>query len=114
MSDYLTFEQIVQSDDLVEADVECPEWGGKVRVRGLSVKEATTVTAGLSDDKAQRTPEQLSTTNLKMVIMGCVNPKLDANAIEVLSKKAMAPVFRIISKIQELSGISEAGALTKN
>lgn len=111
MSNYLTFEQILQAKDLAEEDVECPEWGGKVRVRGLSVEEATQVSASGGRTINLADGKQLSMTALRVFQLGCVTPKIDANALESLAKKSMAPVFRIVNRIQELSGMSGDNAL---
>lgn len=42
---YLDARSVLAAEDFLYADVECPEWGGSLRVRGLTAGEHVVVTA---------------------------------------------------------------------
>ena len=106
MSKYLTAETILNAEDFRYEDVECPEWGGTVRVRSLSGGQRSVITQRVQD-KATEDLEEL------LVVMGCVdetgNRIFTNKDIEKLQKKSNAPISRISKKIMELSGIGNAG-----
>lgn len=53
MSDYLSADDILNADDLGTEDVDVPEWGGKVRVRGLTGTERDQFEARFVEGKAK-------------------------------------------------------------
>ena len=64
MSKYLTAETILNAEDFRYEDVECPEWGGTVRVRSLSGGQRSVITQRVQD-KATEDLEEL------LVVMAC-------------------------------------------
>lgn len=106
MSKYLTAETILSADDFRYEDVECPEWGGTVRVRSLSGGQRSVITQRVQDKETEDLEELLT-------VMGCVdetgNRIFTNKDIEKLQKKSNAPISRISKKIMELSGIGNAG-----
>lgn len=105
MSKYLTAETILNAEDFRYEDVECPEWGGTVRVRSLSGGQRSVITQRVQD-KATEDLEEL------LVVMGCVdetgNRIFTNKDIDKLKKKSNTPISRISKKIMELSGIGNA------
>lgn len=106
MSKYLTAETILSADDFRYEDVECPEWGGTVRVRSLSGGQRSVITQRVQGKETEDLEELLT-------VMGCVdetgNRIFTNKDIEKLQKKSNAPISRISKKIMELSGIGNAG-----
>lgn len=106
MGKYLTAEAILAAEDFKYADVECPEWGGSVRVRSLSGGQRSLITQRVKENNNEDLEELLT-------VMGTVDE--DGNRIftnkdiEALRKKSNMPISRIAKMIMEISGIgSEA------
>ena len=105
MGKYLSAESILNADDFRYEDVDCPEWGGTVRVRSLSGGQRSIITQKVQDKELEELEELL-------VVMGCVDEngeRIFTNKdIEKLKKKANTPIARISRKIMGLSGIGNA------
>lgn len=102
---YLDARAVLSADDFQYADVDCPEWGGSVRVRGLTAGEQAIVSKKV---QAKDTGDLAVT----IMIMGCVDENgeriFDKADRDTLKKKANQVVDRIARKILELSGGDEA------
>lgn len=98
---YLDARSVLSAEDFLYADVDCPEWGGSVRVRGLTAGERSSVAKKLKDANQQ----DLEVT---VVIFGTVDQngeRLFTNADkDQLKRKSNAVITRIAKKILELSG----------
>ncbi|MBQ6480528.1 MAG: hypothetical protein IJI45_05375 [Anaerolineaceae bacterium] len=105
MGKYLTADAIFAAEDFNYADVECPEWGGTVRVRSLSGGQRSVITQRVQVKETEELEELLT-------VMGVVNEdgaRIFTNKdIEALKKKSNAPISRIAKKIMEISGIGNA------
>ena len=105
MGKYLTADSIFAAEDFNYADVECPEWGGTVRVRSLSGGQRSVITQRIQVKETDELEELLT-------VMGVVNEdgaRIFTNKdIEALKKKSNAPISRIAKKIMEISGIGNA------
>ena len=105
---FLTKNAILSVDDFKYASVPCPEWGGDIRVRGLTAAEqakiARMVNDGRTDDIA-----------VVMTIMGCVNEDgeriFDSSDKDALKARSYAVLDRIAKKIVELSGSGDADSI---
>lgn len=111
MGKYLTAESILNADDFRYADIDCPEWGGTVRVRSLSGGQRSIITQRVQDKELEDLEETLA-------VMGCVNEdgeRIFTNKdVDKLKKKSNTPIARIAKKIMELSGIGNAGEAVEN
>ena len=98
---YLDARSVLSADDFQYADVDCPEWGGSVRVRGLTAGERSSVAWKLKDNNQQ----DLEVT---VVIFGTVDENGDRlfnkNDRDQLKQKSNNVITRIARKILELSG----------
>ena len=106
---FLSAENILAAEDFRYAVVDCPEWGGSVRVRSLSGGQRTVITQRVQDKNTEDLEEML-------VVMACVNEdgtRIFTNKdIEALKKKSAAVTSRIAKKVMEISGIgTEAAAV---
>lgn len=107
MGEYLVNpEEILALDDFTFADVQVPEWGGKVRVRSLSGAQRGVV-QNLVKKNATEGIEEL------LVVMAVVDPESGKRVftkahLEALKAKSSAPVTLIAKKVMEISGITEA------
>ena len=107
MGKYLNAESILAAEDFKYAEVECPEWGGTVRVRSLSGGQRAQITQRVND-------KQLDELDELLAVMACVDEdgsRIFTNKdIASLKKKSAAVVTRIAKKVLEISGIgNEAG-----
>ena len=107
MGKYLNAESILAAEDFKYAEVECPEWGGIVRVRSLSGGQRAQITQRVND-------KQLDELDELLAVMACVDEdgsRIFTNKdIVSLKKKSAAVVTRIAKKVLEISGIgNEAG-----
>ncbi len=102
MGKYLTADAILAAEDFNYADVDCPEWGGAVRVRSLSGGQRSVITQRVQAKETDELEELLT-------VMGVVDE--DGNRIftnkdiDLLKKKSNTPISRIAKKIMEISGI---------
>lgn len=96
----LTREQILESSDLTDDEVEVPEWGGTVKVRGFTkrqqrqfVKDAT-VDGKVDEDRYE----------VLTFIHGVTEPKFSAEDYEALLDKSATAMNRVLLAIARLSG----------
>jgi len=109
----LSRDEILNAKDLKTEIVDCPEWGGSVKVRGLTGGERDKWEASLYTTKTHgRKVEVVSNKDnirAKLIQMTVVDDDgklmFSPGDIETLSKKSAAPVDRIFSVAQRLSGI---------
>lgn len=103
MGKYLTAESILQADDFTFADVECPEWGGTVRIRSLS---------GAQRVQLKKAIDNHNDDIDEMVCVMCIvdedgNRILNRNQIGELSKKNTKAITRIAIRALEISGMRD-------
>ena len=117
---YLSRDAILQREDIVTEDVEVPEWGGTVRVRGMSGVERDKFEAGLIQQPVangrRRKPQEQQQTNMeniraKLCSWCCVDEqggRLFAESdVQALGGKSAAALARIFDVATRLSGITE-------
>lgn len=116
MAKFLTREQILNYDDIKTEVVTCPEWGGDVNVRGLTAGERDRWEASLYTTKQHGNKYEIVSNrdNLraKFVAVSVVDEKgktiFTTGDIEMLAQKSAAPMDRIFTVAQRLSGMSNA------
>jgi hypothetical protein len=97
----LTIADILAKDDLGEKEVNVPEWGGSVVIRGLGYGEFVAVR-----DKSLVNGEQDETVfGVGLLAAAFVNPVLTEEEAKALFNKSSAAVVRITGEIVSLSGI---------
>lgn len=116
----LTRDQILGADDLLFEDVPVPEWGGTVRVRGLSGAERDDFEAGVVQVKGKKTSMNLRNLRARLValaVVGADGKRLFADSdVRALGHKSAAALQRVFEAAQRLSGLSDEDVeeLTKN
>lgn len=100
----LSVEDVLAAPDVEEIVYEVPEWGGAVRIRGLSLERISflrrqATTAGRPDnDKFE-----------SFLFRDClVEPQLSPEQYAVLRKKPAGPLSRMMAKMMELCGLSDS------
>lgn len=117
----LTRDQILTADDLQTEDVPVPEWGGTVRVTGLTGTERDAFEAEILGDGKKR---NLANLRAKLVARSAVDENGarvftdgDIGKLGLKSASALTKVFEVCQRlsgltpddVEELAGNSEAG-----
>lgn len=98
---FLTIDAILAAPDVKEDVVDVPEWGGRVKVRGLTkakqqeLREAATVNGELQQSKLE----------LGMIAACMAEPQVTMDQTEQLRAKLAGPVDRILQAILTVSGL---------
>lgn len=108
---YLTRDVILQADDLLIEDVEVPEWGGMVRVRGLTGAERDDFEASVVEQRGKKTRLNMQNFRAKLVVRAAINGDgqrlfSDKDA-PLLGRKSAAALQRVFEVAQRLSGLSD-------
>lgn len=92
--------EIADATDRPEREVDVPEWGGSVLMRGLSL--------GTIDELQTEHPGGGYTYLLKLVAMTIVDPPFTTEQASVLSGKSAVVMERVIAEALRLNGLGEA------
>ena len=124
---YLTREQILGASDLGMEDVPVPEWGGVVRIRGLTgaerdaFEEGVIRFRGLADQRRPSPPEvRLINIRARMVSLAAVDGDgrrlFSEHDVAELGKKSAAALSRLFDVATRLAGMTagEVETLEKN
>jgi hypothetical protein len=117
---FLSRDAILKVQDIETRELEIPEWGGSVLVRGMTGHERDRYENSLYKQRGK--DRQLNTQNAraKLVVLCTVdaegNRLFDDKDINALAQKSSKALDRIFAVAMELSGIHEEdmGELTKN
>lgn len=117
----LTRDQILQANDIQSRTIAVPEWGGEVRVRGLTGTERDRYEASLLQErKGGGYKQNLRNARTRLVVLGCVDEQgrrlFNDGDIEALAARSAAALERVFAAIREMSGMTEADIeeLTEN
>jgi hypothetical protein len=101
---YLTREEILNSKDITEEDIDCTKWGGKIKIKSLSLEKRQSIKKA-----ATRTDGTDQLDDLKMSIAtfieGVVEPKFTPNDFNALKEKSYETMMIVLNRICEISGI---------
>ena len=99
----LSLDDIKNSIDLETQTIKVKEWGGSLKVKGLTKSEQVKIR------NAQESEDGLSTVEFEKMILiaGIVEPELDEKTINVLYDKSASVVDRVLSIILNTSGLTE-------
>lgn len=111
----LSRDQILTAQDIPTEDVDVAEWGGTVRVRGLSGAERDAFEASITGSQASKKGQsrQLRLDNLRarfvaMSIVDDAGVRVFSDAdIKALGGKSAAALERVYEVGQRLSGLSD-------
>lgn len=100
---YLTAEAILGAADTQTDDVLVPEWGGKVKVIGLTkrqqvdIRRASMVAGDVDQEKVQQ----------GIWLQGVIEPRFSEDQLGPLFDKNAGVVDRVIARILALSGMED-------
>jgi hypothetical protein len=112
MTKYLTKDEVFAAQDLPTEDVECPEWGGVLRVRGLNgaQRDAYEVSLQKTLPSGAMVPDfdDIRAKFVSRVVVDEKNVRMFTNAeVKKLSEKSAIPLDRICDVGKRLSGMSD-------
>jgi hypothetical protein len=109
----LSKQQILSAQDIQFEDIPVPEWGGEVRVKGLSGRERDKFEADSLSKAKKGGQRDVILENLRArLVVACVvdeqfQPLFDRADVMRLGEKSAVALERVFSKAQELSGMSD-------
>lgn len=114
MSEYLSAEQILDADDLAIEDVAVPEWGGTVRVKGMSGTERDRFEAGFVGNDMKQLPKDKALEYYRARVAAACLVDHNGNKmfrsvgeIKRLSDKNAEALQRVVDVANRLSGLTE-------
>lgn len=106
----LTADQILSASDITYEDVETPEWGGKIRIRGLNGTERDRFEAQTYSSKGKEVTANLVNMRARLVAMCAVDATgrkvFKPDQVKRLGTKSGAALDRCFEAAQRLSGLS--------
>jgi hypothetical protein len=104
-------EQIFAAQDLPSEIVDVPEWGLKVTVRGLSIRERDKYFESQIITRGGKAEQDLSNVTAKLVIL-CARDEdgeliFGPEHIDMLGEKSAAAIDRLHKVASRLSGLTE-------
>ena len=105
-------QEILGASDIVTEEVEVPEWGGSVLVRGLTGKERDQFEASIIVGRGKKRDINMRQMRAKLAAHSMVDEQgnllFSASDVEALSNKSSAALERVFAAAQKLSGLSDA------
>jgi hypothetical protein len=111
---YLTVEQIRAAEDILEEDVEVPEWGGKLRVRGMTGKQRDAWETTIVQVRGNNRSLNLANLRARLVARSCVKGPgshellFTPADVEMLGNKSAAALERVFDVSRRLSALTES------
>lgn len=107
----LTADEIWAAKDIEERTVLVPQWGGSVRIRTFSKKQADDMrkkSTGPNPNKPGR-PVEVDTDELeaRLFVEGVIEPKFKFEDYDRLAEKSAVAIGLILKAIMDASGLSE-------
>jgi hypothetical protein len=107
----LSKEAILAAEDTRTEEVEVPEWGGSVLVRGMTGRERDEFESSMLIQAAGQTARDLRNTRAKLVAKCAVDSdgkRLFADSdVAALGEKSAAALVRVFEVAARLSGLDE-------
>lgn len=124
MSKLLSRDQILKADDLPTEDVDVPEWGGTVRVRGLTGTERDSYEAAMLNfrTKGRKVDSEMDMSEFRVrlvakAIVDAEGKRLFSDRdVRALGMKSAVALNRIYEVAERLSGLTseDVEELAKN
>ena len=103
--------EIIRAHDLQTEWVSVPEWGGDVRVRGLTAGQRDQLEAAMIDKKGQPAHVRLGQFRSRMLMLSVIDeqgfPVFEEGDIPALMNKSVKAVERVLKVARGLSNISD-------
>lgn len=111
MTQYLSKDAILKAKDVLYEDIEIPEWGGRVRVRGLLGTERDAFEESLHTGKGKQRKVSLFNFRAKLAVRTLVNEEgeriFEDGDYPLLGQKSASGLAKVAETASRLSGLSE-------
>ncbi len=108
----LSKQQILTAKDIETKDIEVPEWGGTVRIRGLNGAERDEFEQSMVERRGKRYEANLRNARARLVALSVVDAdgaRLFSEAdVNDLGNKSASALNRVYEAARDLSGLTEA------
>lgn len=106
----LTKEQILAADDIPIREVEVPEWGGTVRMRGLTGSERDAYESSLFQQRGEKRILRMENVRARLVARCIVddegNRLFSDEEVKALGGKSGKVLDRLFDEARKLSGLT--------
>ena len=107
----LNRDDILKAQDIQIEELQVPEWGGSVFVKGMTGAERDSFEASIVETRGKNTKVNMQNIRAKLVAYSACDKEgtllFEPKDIKDLGKKSAAALQRVFDKASELSGISE-------
>lgn len=111
MTKYLSREDILTASDIVKEDCYVPEWGGTVRVRGLTGNERDKYEQSIVTMKGRTLVPKLTGAMARLVSLSVIDEdgglEFSEEDVIALGRKSAGGLQRVYEVARRLSGLSE-------
>lgn len=108
---FLSREQIVEVDDVEYAEVDCPEWGGTVRLKSIRGTQRDAYEQSLIEDRGGSRKMNLRNARAKLIVLCAVDetgrPLFNSDDLGALGRKNAKPLDRLFDECRKLAGLND-------
>ena len=106
----LSAAEIFAAQDIEERTVDIPQWGGAVRIRTFSKRQASEMTKRATVKDKYTGKESVDNDKLEALLFteGIIDPEFSVDDYEQLQEKSAVAISVILRAIMDASGLSEA------
>lgn len=106
----LTKDQILAAEDIPSREVDVPEWGGSVRMRGLTGSERDAYESSLFQQRGEKRILRTENARARLVAMCLVDDSgqrmFSDSEVKELGKKSGKVLDRLFDEARKLSGLT--------
>ena len=107
----LTREAILDADDRDYDEVDCPEWGGSVRLRSITGAQRDAYEQSIIAGNGADRKVNLRHARAKLIVLCAIDetgrPLFSSDDLSALGRKNAAPIDRLFDACRKLAGMSE-------
>jgi hypothetical protein len=107
---FLSKDQILAAQDRQYAEVDVPEWGGKVRLSSLTARQSLELDAVTKKFQEGKVADPIGPLLVACIVDADGKPIFTKDDLDGLGKKNPAVILRLAEHIKKLNGIAEADA----
>lgn len=107
---YLTRKDILAAEDLSYEEVDCPEWGGVVRVRSLNMGESLDLGHATLRGGGNIGPDDFKRIAALAIVDSGGKSQFTEKELTLIGRKSLAPMRRIVETVLRISALTEEAA----
>lgn len=108
---FLSRDAILAAEDRTYDEVECPEWGGAVRLRSITGGQRDRYEQSLVEQRGNNRQMNLRNARAKLIVLCAVDeqdrPLFTESDVAALSRKNAKPLDRLFDACRKLTGLSD-------